>query len=134
MPNMEWNKVTVSDTVSGFPCDEGEYLFTNGKEVIMDELFIDVDHEGNLICWLDTWDIEQVVAWMPLPQPYKNQTTTNDCNNELIEIIKTLCKTLCSTNQDCRVCPYISSYDMDDNGFSCDVQRILDKYEGGENA
>lgn len=69
---MEWNVVSFDDEmIHGFPDEEGEYLFTDGEYVVIDDFCIDLDGDGNLICWLDSWDINRVTAWMPLPKPYK---------------------------------------------------------------
>lgn len=69
---MEWNVVSFDDEmVHGFPSEEGEYLFTDGERVVIDDFCTDVDEDGNFTCWLDSWDIDRVTAWMPLPKPYK---------------------------------------------------------------
>lgn len=46
-------------------------LFTDGREVIIDDFCTDVNDDGQPVCWLDRWDINSVTAWMPLPKPYK---------------------------------------------------------------
>lgn len=72
MSEMQWNAVSFDDEmVHGFPCEEGEYLFTDGVDVIIDDFCVDVDEDGNFTCWLDKRDINRVTAWMPLPKPYK---------------------------------------------------------------
>lgn len=69
---MEWNVISEDDdgVLVGLPGEEGEYLFTDGKSVLIAELCMDVDDDGQLVCWVDGWDIDIVTAWMPLPKPY----------------------------------------------------------------
>lgn len=64
---MEWNAVSFED---GFPDEEGEYLFTDGKYVWIDDFCTDINDDEE-VCWLERCDINRVTAWMPLPKPYK---------------------------------------------------------------
>ncbi len=69
---MEWHVVSFDDEmVHGFPDEEGEYLFTDGEYVVIDDFCTDINDDGQYVCWLDDWDIDRVIAWMPLPEPYK---------------------------------------------------------------
>ena len=69
---MEWNKIEhdpETGRVEGLPGEAGEYIFSfsNGT-VAVDELIY--DYYG---VFLDAGDIYSVTAWMPFPEPYKEQ-------------------------------------------------------------
>ena len=67
---MGWNEVSFH----GFPDKEGEYLFTVNAcpkpYVTIGYLHINEDHDGiHYDC--DSCEIYCIIAWMPLPKPYK---------------------------------------------------------------
>lgn len=69
---MEWNKVEhdpETGRVEGLPEEAGEYIFSfsNGT-VAVDEIIY--DYYG---VFLDAGDIYSVTAWMPMPEPYKEE-------------------------------------------------------------
>ena len=55
------------------PDYEEEVLITNGKYVTIDErYFLENTEDGEAYTWdINGWD--DVVAWMPLPEPYKER-------------------------------------------------------------
>ena len=68
---MEWNKIEhdpETGRVEGLP-EPGEYIFSfsNGT-VAVDEIIY--DYYG---AFLDAGDIYSVTAWMPMPEPYKEE-------------------------------------------------------------
>lgn len=66
---LEYDEEKQMEMLCGkLPDDEEEILVTDGKNVWMDTFMID---EGG--CYLDCGSeiVSTVIAWMPLPEPYK---------------------------------------------------------------
>ena len=49
------------------PEDGEEVLISNGFQVWSDVFY----NDGSDGCWLETTDLEEGMAWMPLPKPHK---------------------------------------------------------------
>ena len=66
MNRMEWIPCN-----EGLPEEDGEYLVTDvsgGAATVTETYFItDCDGEGH-------WGALDIIAWMPLPEPYKEET------------------------------------------------------------
>ena len=62
---MEWHKITRRE-----PKMDEQVLVTDGETV-----WIDVFEEWNGYVFLDIGNIDEVIAWMECPSPYKESTT-----------------------------------------------------------
>lgn len=67
---IEWHPIEVRDgeIVGSLPEDGEEVILTTEGGFITTDIFCREDNDG---CYFENYDIDEVRAWMPMPEPYK---------------------------------------------------------------